>query len=30
MAEFTVRRARESDIPEVMRINMETLPETYW
>jgi ribosomal-protein-alanine N-acetyltransferase len=30
MAEFTVRRARESDIPEVMRINVETLPENYW
>ncbi len=30
MAELTVRRARESDIPEVMRINVETLPENYW
>jgi ribosomal-protein-alanine acetyltransferase len=30
MAGFTVRRAREHDIPEVMRINEETLPENYW
>ncbi|MFN4046093.1 MAG: GNAT family N-acetyltransferase, partial [Acidilobaceae archaeon] len=27
---FTVRRAREEDIPEVMKINMESLPENYW
>lgn len=30
MEEFIVRRARESDIPEVMKINLETLPENYW
>lgn len=27
---FVIRRARDEDIDEVMRINMETLPENYW
>ena len=30
MEGFIVRKARETDIPEVMRINVETLPENYW
>lgn len=27
---FVVRRARDEDLPEVMKINLETLPENYW
>ncbi len=27
---FKVRKAREEDIPDVMKINMESLPENYW
>ncbi len=28
--EFRIRRARHEDIPEVMRVNLESLPEHYW
>ncbi|MEN2999814.1 MAG: N-acetyltransferase [Acidilobaceae archaeon] len=27
---FKIRKAQDSDIPEVMKINLETLPENYW
>ena len=27
---FKIRKAKDSDIPEVMKINLETLPENYW